>query len=88
MTKSTLTAFCAGIALLSTAANELSARPVGRVGRPVARVARRTIILTSVYVATLPKGCVTENIDGTVVHRCGSTYYQKHGSQYVEVTVK
>lgn len=88
MAKACLIALCATMAVLVPIGNEAFARPVRAVGRPVARVARRTIVLTSVYVATLPKGCVTENIEGTVVHRCGTTYYQKHGSQYVEVAVK
>ena len=67
-----------------------------RVGRPatpgsVAGVARRstrrTIRRTTIYVATLPKGCTKVNIDGTTLHQCGGTYYQASGGQYVVVNV-
>ncbi len=67
-----------------------------RVGRPatpgsVAGVARRstrrTIRRTTRYVATLPKGCKTVNIDGTMLSQCGGTYYQSHNGQYVVVNV-
>ena len=67
-----------------------------RVGRPmtpvsVAGVARRTtrraIRRSTIYVATLPRGCTQVNIDGTVVQQCGSTYYQPHQGQYVVVYV-
>ena len=67
-----------------------------RVGRPltpvsVAGVARRTtrrrIRRTSVYVATLPTACTTVVIEGTTLYRCGGTYYQPSGNQYVIVNV-
>ena len=66
---------------------------VGRPATPVSvagvarRTTRRTIRRTSVYVATLPRGCTTVNIDGTVLSQCGGTYYQPHGTQYVVVHV-
>ena len=68
-----------------------------RIGRPatpgsVAGVARRTtrrrIRRTTIYVATLPRGCTTVNIDGTVLSQCGGTYYQSHNGQYVVVKVE
>jgi hypothetical protein len=68
-----------------------------RVGRPatpgsVAGVARRTtrrmVRRTSVYVATLPAGCQTVNVEGTTLQQCGSTYYQASGSQYEVVEVE
>ena len=68
-----------------------------RIGRPatpgsVAGVARRTtrrrIRRTTIYVATLPRGCTTVNIDGTVLSQCGGTYYQPHNGQYVVVNVE
>jgi hypothetical protein len=68
-----------------------------RVGRPatpgsVAGVARRTtrrmVRRTSVYVATLPAGCQTVNVEGTTLQQCGSTYYQASGSQYEVVVVE
>jgi hypothetical protein len=67
-----------------------------RVGRPatpgsVAGVSRRTtrrrVRRSTVYVATLPRGCTTVVIDGTSLQQCGGTYYQAHGSQYVVVYV-
>ena len=67
-----------------------------RVGRPATpgsvagvsrRTTRRTIRRTTVYVATLPKGCTKVNIDGTTLHQCGGTYYQSSGGQYVVVNV-
>jgi hypothetical protein len=68
-----------------------------RIGRPatpgsVAGVARRTtrrrIRRTTIYVATLPRGCTTVNIDGTVLSQCGGTYYQPYNGQYVVVNVE
>ena len=68
-----------------------------RIGRPatpgsVAGVARRTtrrrIRRTTIYVATLPRGCTTVNIDGAVCYQCGGTYYQAHNGQYVVVNVE
>ena len=67
-----------------------------RIGRPatpgsVAGVGRRTtrrrIRRTTIYVATLPKGCTTINIDGAACYQCGGTYYQAHNNQYVVVEV-
>jgi hypothetical protein len=67
-----------------------------RVGRPatpgsVAGVARRTtrrrIRRSTVYVASLPRGCTTVVIEGTTLQQCGGTYYQADGSQYVQVYV-
>ena len=68
-----------------------------RIGRPltplsVAGVARRTtrrrIRRTTIYVATLPKGCTTVKIDGATCYKCGGTYYQAHNGQYVVVHVE
>jgi hypothetical protein len=68
-----------------------------RIGRPatpgsVAGVGRRTtrrrIRRTTIYVASLPKGCTTVNIDGAVCYSCGGTYYQAHNGQYVVVEVE
>jgi hypothetical protein len=66
---------------------------VGRPLTPVSvagtarRTARRTVRRTSVYAATLPKGCSAVTISGSALHQCGSTYYQASGSQYVVVEV-
>jgi hypothetical protein len=67
-----------------------------RVGRPLTpvsvagvarRTTRRTIRRTTVYAATLPRGCSTIVIEGTTLHQCGSTYYQPYNNQYVVVNV-
>jgi hypothetical protein len=67
-----------------------------RVGRPATpasvagvarRTTRRTIRRTSVYAATLPRGCRAVVIDGTRLHQCGGTYYQAAGNRYVVVRV-
>jgi len=67
-----------------------------RVGRPLTpvsvagvarRTTRRTIRRSTIYVATLPRGCTTVTIDGTVVQQCGTTYYQPYQGQYVVVYV-
>jgi hypothetical protein len=67
-----------------------------RVGRPltpgsVAGVARRTtrrvIRRSSIYVATLPAGCVRTSVNGVVVWSCGGAYYQPYGGRYVVVYI-
>jgi hypothetical protein len=69
-----------------------------RVGRPLtpvsyAGVARRTtrrrmIRRSTLYVAALPvHHCTQVNIEGTILHECGGTYYQASGAQYVVVYV-
>ena len=51
------------------------------------RTTRRAIYATSVYAATLPRGCTTVVIEGTALHQCGATYYQASGGRYVVVRV-
>lgn len=67
-----------------------------RIGRPmtplsVAGVARRTtrrvIRRSTIYAATLPRGCSTVVIEGARLHQCGSSYYQPYNNQYVVVYV-
>ena len=67
-----------------------------RIGRPltpgsVAGVARRTtrrrIRRSTIYIATLPRGCGTVVIEGTTLHHCGGTYYQPYSGRYVVVYV-
>jgi len=76
--------------------NLVSSEVEARVGRPatpgsVAGVARRstrrTIRRSTVYVASLPPSCTTIVIEGTTLQQCGGTYYQTHGTQYVQVYV-
>ena len=51
------------------------------------RTTRRTIRRTTVYAATLPRGCTTVIVEGATLHQCGGTYYQPYGGQYVVVNV-
>jgi hypothetical protein len=66
---------------------------VGRPATPVSaagvarRTTRRVVRRTTVYVASLPAGCVTTVINGVQYHQCGSTYYEYYGGQYVVVVV-
>jgi hypothetical protein len=52
------------------------------------RTTRRAIYATSMYAATLPRGCTTVVIEGAALYQCGTTYYQAAGSQYVVVRVE
>jgi hypothetical protein len=67
---------------------------VGRPLTPVSaagvarRTTRRTIAVTTMYVAALPPNCTVVVIEGTSLHQCGTTYYQTSGSQYVVVKVQ
>ena len=67
------------------------------VGRPftplsVAGVARRStrrvVRRTTIYAASLPRGCVPVTINGGQFHRCGTTYYQPYQGQYMVVQVQ
>jgi hypothetical protein len=66
---------------------------VGRPLTPVSvagvarRTTRRTIVATSVAVASLPPACTVVVIEGTTLHQCGTTFYQASGTQYVVVKV-
>lgn len=79
-----------------TPINLVNSEVEARVGRPatpnsVAGVARRTtrrsIRRSTIYIASLPPSCTTIVIEGTTLHQCGGTYYQSHGTQYVQVYV-
>lgn len=59
----------------------------GSVAGVARRTTRRTIRRSAVYAATLPAGCATVVIEGTSLHSCGGTYYQRSGNQYVVVYV-
>ena len=67
---------------------------VGRPLTPVSvagtarRTTRRVIRRTSVYAASLPRGCSPVTISGAALHSCGGTYYQQSGTQYVVVNVE
>ena len=76
--------------------NLVSSEVEARVGRPMTpvsvagvarRTTRRTIRMSTIYVASLPPSCTTIVIEGTTLQQCGGTYYQTHGTQYVQVYV-
>ncbi|MBF2047763.1 MAG: hypothetical protein EDM05_037250 [Leptolyngbya sp. IPPAS B-1204] len=66
---------------------------VGRPATPVSgagvarRTTRRVIRRSTIYAAALPAGCSTVVIEGTSLYRCGATYYQPYGNQYVVVYI-
>ena len=67
---------------------------VGRPATPrsVAGVSRRTtrrvVRRTAIFVPALPPlGCVQSSINGEILFRCGATWYQPSGTQYVVVNV-
>ena len=73
-----------------------SSQAEARIGRPAtplsyAGVARRTthrmVRRSAIYVAALPRGCVTITISGAALWQCGASYYQAYGPQYVVVYV-
>jgi hypothetical protein len=72
--------------------NEADAR-IGRPATPASvagvarRTTRRTIRRSTIYAATLPRGCTTVVIEGATLHQCGGTYYQPYNNQYVVVYV-
>ena len=76
--------------------NLVSSEVEARVGRPATpgsvagvarRTTRRTIRRSTIYIASLPRSCTTVVIEGQSCYQCGSTYYQSHGTQYVQVYV-
>lgn len=70
-------------------AHAVVGRPVtpGSVAGVARRTTRRVIRRSSVYVATLPAGCVRTSVNGAVVWSCGGTYYQSSGGRYVVVYI-
>lgn len=55
----------------------------------LAQAATVVIQRTTVYVSTLPKGCVkTTYSGGVVVWKCGGVYYQPYNGRYVRVYIR
>jgi hypothetical protein len=52
------------------------------------RTTRRVIRRTTIYASTLPTGCAQTTVNGTLLYKCGATYYQPTGGQYVVVNVQ
>ncbi|SEM44473.1 hypothetical protein SAMN04488103_101174 [Gemmobacter aquatilis] len=74
----------------------LTSQVEARVGRPATPVSaagvarrstRRVVRRTTVYIATLPVGCVTVVIDNMSLYSCGGVYYQPYQNQYVVVVI-
>ncbi|TPL02537.1 hypothetical protein FJ938_18980 [Mesorhizobium sp. B2-4-14] len=55
--------------------------------RGVARRTTRRVVRRNVYLATLPVGCRVVHVNGIGYHHCGSLYYQRSGSRYVQVNI-
>jgi hypothetical protein len=62
------------------------ARP-GSVAGVTRRTTRRVIHRSTIYVASLPRGCVTTSVNGVTVWHCGSRYYQRYGGRYVVIYI-
>ena len=79
-----LAAVCGMFAISSMAGNSLD---VGLVGTAQAKAI--VIQRTTVYITTLPQGCVkTTYSGGIVVWKCGTKYYQPYKNRYVLVYIK
>ncbi len=67
---------------------------IGRPGTPLSfagaarRTTRRVIRRSTIYAATLPRGCAQVSVNGAALWQCGATYYQPAGSQFVVVYVQ
>jgi len=70
-------------------AHAIIGRPLtpGSVAGVARRTTRRVIRRSSIYVATLPAGCIRTTVNGAVVWGCGGTYYQPYGGRYVVVYI-
>lgn len=74
---------------LLSEANARIGRPAtpGSVAGVARRTTRRTVRRSAIYISALPAGCARVTVYGTLVWRCGGTYYQSSGSRYVVVYV-
>jgi hypothetical protein len=87
---STLVAGTIGGGLLVPEAQAVIGRPLTPMSYAgvARRTTRRVVRRSTIYVATIPMAtCVQQTYDGAVVYRCGSTYYQPYGTQYVVVYI-
>jgi hypothetical protein len=74
---------------LISEANARIGRPAtpGSVAGVARRTTRRTVRRSAIYISALPAGCARVTVYGTLVWRCGGTYYQSSGTRYVVVYV-
>lgn len=49
--------------------------------------AKVVIQRTTIYINTLPSGCVRQKYGNYIVWRCGNYYYQPYKGRYVRVTI-
>lgn len=79
---------CGLLTLSSVAGNGLDG--VSGFGFVGAAQAKAVVIQrTTIYINTLPKGCVkTTYSGGIVVWKCGTKYYQPYNNRYVLVYIK
>jgi hypothetical protein len=79
---------CGMLAVSSVAGNGLD----GILGFHLVNPAEaKTVVIqrTTIYITTLPKGCVkTTYSGGAVVWKCGTKYYQPYKNRYVLVYIK
>ncbi|MCS3741527.1 MULTISPECIES: hypothetical protein [unclassified Rhizobium] len=82
---------------LATVTISASTPAQAEIGRPLTplsyagaarRTTRRVVRRTTVYVNTLPAGCVYGPYYGGYYYRCGSLYYAKSGATYVQVVIE
>lgn len=76
----------AAIAVLAAlATSNVSPLTSGLIGDAQAK--KIVIKQTSIYVATLPTGCVKTIYGNVTVWRCGTIYYQPYKGRYVRVYI-
>jgi hypothetical protein len=59
----------------------------GSVAGVARRTTRRIVRRSTIYVATLPRGCVVHRVNGVTYWRCGATYYEPVGTRFVVVYI-
>ena len=83
---SRVVAICGMLAISSLAGNGLDSG-----FRFIGAAEAKSIVVqkTTIYITTLPKGCVkTTYSGGAVVWKCGTKYYQPYNNRYVLVYIK
>jgi hypothetical protein len=61
------------------------------IGIGLGSAASKTVVIqrTTIYISTLPKGCVKTTYNGgIVVWKCGALFYQPYHGRYVRVYIK
>ena len=81
--------FCGRLAAAGILAVLLCAAGSGLNSSFVSSAEAKTIVIqkTTIYITTLPKGCVKNTFGGVVVWKCGSLYYQPYNGRYMRVYI-